>query len=109
MAAALADALQTLDPDLTRRLTAAGFDQEQFLELAATLKHGDAATRRRTRNTVRGAVEAPRPREIEKLAPEGSVEREILRERGETAMKNGELAFCTMAGGMATRMGGIVK
>jgi UTP--glucose-1-phosphate uridylyltransferase len=106
---ALAVTLSTLDPDLRKRLTDGGFDAEHFLGLAATLQVGDAATRRRTRNSVTGKVEAPRPDEIAKLPAEGTPAYERLRARGEEAMKMGELAFCTMAGGMATRMGGIVK
>ena len=106
---ALAKALSSLGHDLRKRLNGAGFDQEHFLALAATLREGDAATRRRTRNTVKGKVEAPKPGEIATLPAEGTPEHDRLRTRGEEAMKKGELAFCTMAGGMATRMGGIVK
>lgn len=105
----LAQALSALGSDLRKRLNGAGFDQEHFLALAATLREGDAAIRRRTRNTVTGEVEAPRPGEVALLPAEGTPEHERLRLRGEEAMRKGELAFCTMAGGMATRMGGIVK
>lgn len=101
--------LDTLDAALLARLSAAGFDRERFLALAATLTEGDAATRRATRNTVKGEVSAPRPDEVVKLPAEGTEAHARLKARGEEAMKNGELAFCTMAGGMATRMGGIVK
>jgi UTP--glucose-1-phosphate uridylyltransferase len=106
---ALDKALSSLSPDLRKRLNGAGFDQEHFLALAATLNEGDAAIRRRTRNTIAGKVEAPKPGEIGTLPAEGTPEHERLRSRGVEAMKKGELAFCTMAGGMATRMGGIVK
>lgn len=102
-------ALSSLDAALLQRLSRAGFDRSRFLELAATLRQGDAAVRRRTRNTVRGTVEPPRAGEIAPLAAEGSEARERLRARGLEAMRNGELAFASMAGGMATRMGGIVK
>lgn len=98
--------LASLDPALVKRLERAGFDRDRFLALAATLTEGDPATRRRTRNTVKGKVEAPPPGEIAPLA-KGDEER--LRAVGLEAMKRGELAFCTMAGGMATRMGGVVK
>jgi UTP--glucose-1-phosphate uridylyltransferase len=98
--------LASIDPALRARLEAAGFQRERFLTLAATLGPGDAATRRRTRNCVKGPVEAPRPGEIGSLAPSGDAR---LAAVGEEAMRRGELAFCTMAGGMATRMGGIVK
>jgi UTP--glucose-1-phosphate uridylyltransferase len=106
---ALDKALSSLDQDLRKRLNGAGFDQEHFLALAATLREGDAATRRRTRNTVKGEVLAPKPGEVARLPAAGTPEHERLRARGEEAMRNGQLAFCTMAGGMATRMGGIVK
>ncbi len=105
----LREELASLDAALALRLRAAGFEEARFLELAATLREGDAATRRRTRNCVKGKVEAPRADELAKLPSEGSKEHAALRERGEAAMRAGELAFCTMAGGMATRMGGIVK
>jgi UTP--glucose-1-phosphate uridylyltransferase len=106
---ALAVTLQTLDLAVWSRLEGAGFDPEHFLGLAATLREGDAATRRRTRNSVKGTVEPPRPGELAKLPAEGTPEHAALKARGEAIMKAGELAFCTMAGGMATRMGGIVK
>ena len=101
--------LASLDPALVRRLAAAGFDRARFLELAATLTEGDAALRRRLRNTVKGEVMAPRPGEIAELPRAGTPEHERLRAIGAAALARGELAFCTMAGGMATRMGGIVK
>lgn len=108
-ASSLTAALRSLDPGLRARLDASGFEEERFLELASTLREGDAATRRRTRNCVKGKVEPPRPGEIGRLPSEGTAEHAALRARGEAAMRAGELAFCTMAGGMATRMGGIVK
>ncbi len=109
MANDLAETLKTLDPDVQKRLDGAGFDPAHFLALAATLHEGDPATRRQTRNSVKGKVEAPKPGEVAKLPPEGSPEYEALRARGDAVLRAGELAFCTMAGGMATRMGGIVK
>jgi UTP--glucose-1-phosphate uridylyltransferase len=106
---ALAATLSTLDPRLLDRLAKAGFEAEQWLQLAKTLHAGGTAQERRMRNCVKGEVTPPRPGDIARLPPEGSAEREALRVRGEESMRRGELAFCTMAGGMATRMGGIVK
>lgn len=106
---ALVASLNALDPALIAQLEAAGFEKARFLELAATLRDGDAKTRRSTRNCVKGKVEAPKPGEVLPLPLAGSPEEAAMREKGEAAMRNGELAFCTMAGGMATRMGGIVK
>ncbi|MDB4940889.1 MAG: UTP--glucose-phosphate uridylyltransferase [Labilithrix sp.] len=105
----LDESLLTLDPALRARLDAAGFDEKAFLALARTLTDGDAGTRRQTRNTVKGEVRAPAAGEIAQLPAAGTPEHEALARRGEEAMKRGELAFCTMAGGMATRMGGVVK
>lgn len=105
----LVEQLETLPENVRVQLEEAGFDRKLFLELAATLVDGDAATRRATRNTVKGEVAPPRPHEIVEVPPPASSEARAFRERGEEALKNGELAFCTMAGGMATRMGGIVK
>ena len=101
--------LDGLDPALRETLDRAGFDPARFLELAATLTEGDAATRRHERNGVKGEVSAPLPGEISALPAPGSSEHERLRKIGAAALARGELAFCTMAGGMATRMGGVVK
>mgnify|MGYP005853769861 CR=1 FL=1 len=106
---ALVASLDALDPSLRARLEAAGFDRDRFLALAATLTEGDPATRRATRNTVKGEVTAPKPGEIATLPAAGSDAEARLRRLGEEALSAGKLAFCTMAGGMATRMGGIVK
>ncbi len=91
------------------RLDSAGFDDARFLEQAATLRQGNAATRRRDRNTVRGEVRVPRADELSALPEAGSDAYVRLSERGRRALEEGQLAVCAMAGGMATRMGGVVK
>lgn len=101
--------LAALDPDLRARLAGAGFDERRFFALAATLTEGEAKARRSARNRVSGEVSAPGPGEVARLPARGTPEYERLRARGAAALAAGELAFCTMAGGMATRMGGIVK
>ncbi len=101
--------LASLDPSVRARLDACGFDEASFLERAASLTEGDAAARRRERNCVKGVVEAPKPGEVRKMLAPNTPEHDRLREVGKKALSTGELAFCTMAGGMATRMGGIVK
>jgi UTP--glucose-1-phosphate uridylyltransferase len=107
--ARLEQQLAGIAPELKHRLHSAGFDQGRFLGLAATLTEGDAAERRRQRNAVKGEVSPPPPGSIVKLPAAGTPEYEKYRALGEAALERGELAFCTMAGGMATRMGGIVK
>lgn len=105
----LREQLGRLTPELRARLARAGFEEPWFSSLAASVTAGDADERRRTRNTVRGEVRAPSPGEVTALAEPGTSERARLDALGQDALRRGELAFCTMAGGMATRMGGIVK
>jgi UTP--glucose-1-phosphate uridylyltransferase len=105
----LREQLEKISANVRGQLDESGFDPKLFLDLAATLTEGDAATRRQTRNTVKGEVAPPQPHEIVKVPPASSSEADAFRERGEQALENGEVALCTMAGGMATRMGGIVK
>ena len=101
--------LATLEPARRAELDRAGFDEARFLSLAATLREGDAATRRDARNRILGEVTAPREDELLRAPEAGSAEEARLAAVGEAALRKGELAFCVLAGGMATRMGGIVK
>lgn len=103
----LANDLAALPGDLRERLNAAGFNRDRFLQLAAEL--GENPTARAERNRVNGEVSAPLAHEIRELPPPGSADEERLRALGKNAIEKGELAFCVMAGGMATRMGGVVK
>jgi UTP--glucose-1-phosphate uridylyltransferase len=107
--AALRAELASVPASLRARLERAGFDEARFFALAATLRDGDAATRRDTRNRVAGEVAPPRDAELLALPEAGSPEEARLVALGERALRDGELAFCVMAGGMATRMGGVVK
>jgi UTP--glucose-1-phosphate uridylyltransferase len=98
--------LASLPGPLRQRLDAAGFDPERLVALAASL-HANAQAEER--NRVKGLVEPPRPADVAPAPVRGSPERERLATRGLEAIRRGELAFCVMAGGMATRMGGVVK
>jgi len=107
---ALALELSTIDATLHQRLVGAGFDSQLFLELAATLREEpDPLVRRRKRNVLQGLIRAPEPGEIAPCALANTANYERYSALGEQALARGELAFCTLAGGMATRMGGIVK
>jgi UTP--glucose-1-phosphate uridylyltransferase len=110
--AELARQIAALDPDYRARLAEAGFDPKRLLQLAGTLdasKSADVAARRDARNRIDGEVLPPGPDEIVTAPVPGSPDERMLRAVGEMAMRRGELAFCVMAGGMATRMGGVVK
>jgi UTP--glucose-1-phosphate uridylyltransferase len=96
---------------LRARLAAAGFDMERLVTLAAPLsaRASGGSNDRGQRNQIRGLVEAPRAGDVRDVPPAGSPEHTRLAAIGAAAIRRGELAFCVLAGGMATRMGGVVK
>jgi UTP--glucose-1-phosphate uridylyltransferase len=104
--------LAGLDPALRSRLDAAGFDAERLVTLAGPLfarARGEATADRNERNRVRGLVEAPGADDVRDAPSPGAGDYARLAGLGAAAIARGELAFCVMAGGMATRMGGVVK
>ena len=101
-----------LPAPLRERLAGAGFDMERLVALAAPLfarARGEAAVDRADRNRVGGVVEPPRPEDVSDAPIAGTEAHAHLEAVGQKTMQRGELAFCVMAGGMATRMGGVVK
>ena len=60
-------------------------------------------------NRVRGTVLAPRPEDLDDLPARGGEEGARLEQLGLDALGRGEVAMVVLAGGMATRMGGVVK
>jgi UTP--glucose-1-phosphate uridylyltransferase len=108
----LRDELAALPPALRARLDAAGFDADRLVALAAPLfarARGEAGLEREERNRVRGAVELPGADDVAPAPTPGSAAYERLAAIGGNALGRGEVAFCVLAGGMATRMGGVVK
>ena len=104
--------LANLPTSLRKRLDASGFDPERLLALAAPLfarARGEATIDRDDRNRVEGAVDLPRREDVPDLPAPGTSEHRRLASVGLGAIGRGELALCVMAGGMATRMGGVVK
>lgn len=101
---ALADELASLPSELRARLEARGFRDDRLLSWAASI-----GTDRDARNRLSGPVEAPLPGDVADLPIEGSDEHARLRALGLEALRAGRVAFCVLAGGMATRMGGVVK
>jgi UTP--glucose-1-phosphate uridylyltransferase len=91
--------LQSLSPELRERLAQRGFDAVELERWAASLG-GDPAAR----NRLVGEVSEVDPGRIHSVS-----EAERLEQVGEEALRRGELAVCVLAGGMATRMGGVVK
>ena len=99
----LAEQLASLDPALSNVLQRYGFDPRRLEQWARTVGQGDE------RNRVQGEVLPPEPNDISPLPNAKSTEGKRLAQRGMEALARGELAFVVLAGGMATRMGGLVK
>jgi UTP--glucose-1-phosphate uridylyltransferase len=100
---ALADELAGLDPALLARLAATGFDSGRLLGWAERIGAGA------DQNRVTGSVEPPAPEDVAVPPPAGSEQAEALAGNGRRALAAGQLALVVLAGGMATRMGGVVK
>lgn len=98
----LAQQLADLPEETRRRLHEYGFDPDWFLAQAERLRSPHD-------NLVRGEIEPPAPEDVVDLPPRDSDEYRRLLERGEAALAAGEAALVVLAGGMATRMGGVVK
>ncbi len=101
-----------LPAPLRAQLNSAGFDPERLIALARPLHartRGAATGGRDERNRVGGVVEPPRAEDIAEAPAPGSPDYERLAATGLGAIRDRKLAFCVMAGGMATRMGGVVK
>ena len=60
-------------------------------------------------NAIRGRVEVPLPDDVVRLPERGSAERIRLAAIGERAIAAGKVGAVILAGGMATRFGGVVK
>lgn len=101
----------TLDQDLAQlpqvlveRLSARGFDPRRLLEWSALVGQP-----RDARNQLPGTVEPPQPEDIVDLPALGSPHNILHTELGRQDLEAGRVALCVLAGGMATRMGGVVK
>ncbi|MFO0613216.1 MAG: UTP--glucose-1-phosphate uridylyltransferase [Polyangiaceae bacterium] len=100
----LDDDLAALPSDLVASLEAHGFSRTRLSQWAAS-----AGKDRDARNRLTGSVEPPRPGDVMDAPAPSDANYEELRARGRAAIERGEVALCVLAGGMATRMGGVVK
>jgi UTP--glucose-1-phosphate uridylyltransferase len=83
-----------------------GFDEPQFEVLRARVASGELSAES---NLLRGTIEPPRADDIAKLPQPGDADFEATRDLGLDALRRGEVAQVVLAGGMATRFGGVVK
>jgi UTP--glucose-1-phosphate uridylyltransferase len=80
-----------------------GFRAEALLERYQKSRAG------LTQNRVPGEVRAPSPENLIRVPEPGSAKYQEFFEIGAEALRNGQCALAVLAGGMATRMGGVVK
>jgi UTP--glucose-1-phosphate uridylyltransferase len=83
-----------------------GFDEPLFEALRARVASGELSP---ASNLIRGSIEAPRDGDITPLPAPGDDAYAAAREAGLDALRRGEVAQVVLAGGMATRFGGVVK
>ncbi len=97
-----------LDIDETTRalLQRFGFEDIPFESLRQRLIEAKAGSEQ---NRIKGEVEPPNEGDLRALPPLGGDLRRELTEIGQEAMSRGEVAAVILAGGMATRFGGVVK
>jgi UTP--glucose-1-phosphate uridylyltransferase len=97
---------QDIDASTQQLLQRYGFEDIPFESLKKRLVDGQVGAEQ---NRIRGQVEPPNEGDLRALPPLGGDVRKALAERGEEAMRRGEVAAVILAGGMATRFGGVVK
>ena len=83
-----------------------GFDLERFESLRARVAAGELSA---AANVVRGDVEPPLPADLTPLPEPGTDGWRAARAAGLEAITAGRVAQVVLAGGMATRFGGVVK
>lgn len=100
----LHDQIASLPAPLRARLDARGFDPKRLESWARTI-----GVDRDARNRLPGKVEPPLPGDVSDAPVPGTAEHARFEADGVEALRRGEVALCVLAGGMATRMGGVVK
>ena len=98
--------LEDVDPETRRVLDRFGFDAETFEALRARVSSGELTA---ASNVARGVVEPPAQGDVTTLPELGSDDLAAARSAGLDALASGRLAQVVLAGGMATRFGGVVK
>jgi len=98
--------LDDLDPETRATLERFAFDAETFEALRARVAAGELSA---GANIVEGRVEPPGEGDVTTLPEPGSAEWDAARDSGLAAIRAGRVAQVVLAGGMATRFGGVVK
>ncbi len=98
--------IEGIDDATAQILQTYGFDPKLFESLGNRLKSGDAGPES---NRITAKITAPEPEDVADLPELGSSERSELHARGLEAIAAGQVGAIVLAGGMATRFGGVVK
>ena len=98
--------LDEVDRDTRAVLTRYRFAAERFEALRARVAVGDLSV---ASNVVAGVVEPPLDHDLTPLPAPGQPGFEDVRAAGVAALREGRVASIVLAGGMATRFGGLVK
>lgn len=99
----LEQALKGLPADARASLEAHGFSLDWLIEQARLSMSGTRS------NTVSGTIEPLASSDLLEVPERGSARYQELFERGADALRSGQCAMAVLAGGMATRMGGVIK
>jgi len=100
----LEEQLAALPAEFRSTLATYGFDANRLSRLAEPLRQGVTAD-----NLVKGVITPPTAADVLQLPAAGTAEHARLTALGKQALERGEYALVVLAGGMATRMGGVVK
>jgi UTP--glucose-1-phosphate uridylyltransferase len=95
-----------LDRETAVVLERFGFDEQLFESLRARVAAGELSSES---NLIRGSIEPPDVGDVTRLPIPGEAGYDVVREAGLDALRRGEVAQVVLAGGMATRFGGVVK
>lgn len=100
----LPDEIAALPEDTKKRISERGFRESRLVAWASDIGKG-----KDERNRLKGTVQPPRPGDVLDAPVPGTSQYETYRAQGEELLRQGKVALCVLAGGMATRMGGVVK
>jgi UTP--glucose-1-phosphate uridylyltransferase len=100
----LAQQIEAIPADVSQRLDRFAFDRQRLVRLGELLAQGKDDS-----GVVTGRLEPPGPSDVTALPEPGSAEWLRLEALGRAELTHGRLALVVLAGGMATRMGGVVK
>jgi UTP--glucose-1-phosphate uridylyltransferase len=100
----LKEQIESIPEHVLKRLDHFAFDRARLVRLGELLRRGEDDS-----GTVTGKLEPPTASDVAELPTPGSAEYLRLEALGRAELAKGRLALVVLAGGMATRMGGVVK